>query len=196
MTINTVALTEKSGALFGLHNKIDGCKKCSLYKGNTHYVPGMGTDKAEIMIVGEAPGATEDKLGLPFIGRSGKYLDTLLSLVGLSRERIYITNIVKCRPPENRDPKEVEIKSCKNFLDSQIQIIQPKIIVTLGRFSLAKFLPDAKIAEVHGIPQNGKVNEPIIFPCYHPAVALYNPGKRGTLETDFRTLATLLKTLI
>lgn len=192
--LNPTALTEHSTQLQAIAQTIDGCQKCILGSNVTHYVPGMGTESAEIVFVGEGPGAREDALGLPFVGASGKFLDTLLAHIGLSRSEIFITNVVKCRPPGNRDPLAEEIEACDGYLEGQLAIIQPKIIVTLGRFSLAKFLPGTKISEVHGQPKRRKDGR-IIFPSYHPAVALYTPSMREVLTKDFVRLGALLQQL-
>lgn len=187
------ALPEQgSELLMQIHQQIDGCAKCALSEGNTYYVPGMGTQQTDIMLVGEGPGKNEDLQGLPFVGASGKFLDELLGSIGLSREKIYITNVVKCRPPENRDPKPEEIEACDDYLEAQILLINPKIIITLGRFSMAKFLPGVKISEVHGQPKKRSSDGRIIFPCYHPAVALYNGGMRTTLKEDFARIPKVL----
>lgn len=183
---------EQSPMLWDLHRQIDGCRRCALSSGITHYVPGMGTEQTDILVVGEGPGKNEDLKGLPFVGASGKFLDVLLDSIGLSREKIYITNVVKCRPPENRDPKEEEIAACDQWLEAQILLLNPKIIVTLGRFSMAKFLPGATISKVHGQPKRRQSDGRIIYPCYHPAVALYNGSMRAVLLEDFQRLAKVL----
>jgi len=188
----TAVSSDDSPLLSDLHRQIDGCTRCALSTGVTHYVPGMGTEKTDIMIIGEGPGKNEDLKGLPFVGASGKFLDVLLDSIGLSRDRVYITNVVKCRPPENRDPKEEEILACNAWLEAQILLINPKIIVTLGRFSMAKFLPGVTISKVHGQPKRRASDGRIIFPCYHPAVALYNGSMRAVLLEDFTRLATVL----
>lgn len=196
MAIVSDALSGEDNTLLEeIHKQIDGCARCDLSVGNTHYVPGMGTQSAEIVFVGEGPGKNEDLQGKPFVGASGKFLDTLLGSIGLSRKDIYITNVVKCRPPENRDPLPEEIEACHDYLDAQLLVINPKIVVTLGRYSLAKFLPGVKISEVHGKPKRRQSDGLVIFPCYHPAVALYNPSMREVLKADFQLLASLLTTL-
>ena len=196
MTINPKAVSHsESPLLWDIHTQIDGCTRCGLCQNITHYVPGMGTEKAEILFVGEGPGKNEDLQGLPFVGASGKFLDVMLTSIGLSRDQIYITNIVKCRPPENRDPKPEEIAACDQYLEAQILVINPKIIVTLGRFSLAKFLPGGTISQVHGKPKRRQSDGRIIFPCYHPAVALYNGSMREVLLKDFQALAKVLSML-
>lgn len=194
--INSEAISgSASEALQTIHKSIDGCQKCPLFQNNHFYVPGMGSQQVDIMIIGEAPGKKEDATGLPFVGASGKFLDVLLGSIGLSRESIYITNVVKCRPPENRDPAPMEIEACEGYLEAQIRLINPKIIITLGRFSMGKFLPGVKISEVHGQMHRRALDGKIIFPCYHPAAALYNGSMRNVLQEDFAKIPELLSLL-
>jgi uracil-DNA glycosylase len=168
------------------------CKKCVLYKKRKAPVIGQGSLKAKIMFVGEAPGAKEDESGVPFCGRSGKFLDQLLTSVKIDREKIYICNIIKCRPPENRDPTEKEIKACNRFIEKQIELISPNVICPLGRLSM-KFIMDKfgfsndidVIGKIHGKVFKGKET---IIPFYHPAVALYNPKMKDVLKKDFKIL--------
>lgn len=167
------------------------CQKCPLKEGRTQVVPGNGNSQAQILFIGEGPGKKEDELGKPFVGASGKFLDELLASIELKREDVYIANVVKCRPPENRDPLPEEIAACTPWLKRQITAIQPKIIATLGRFSMRLFLPEAVISRDHGKPQ--KVGKVVVIPLYHPAVALYNGAMRETLKKDFQVLETLLK---
>ncbi len=195
MAINPAALDADSTELQAIHEQVDGCTRCGLCEGNTFYVPGMGTQNTDVMFIGEGPGKSEDQQGLPFVGASGKFLDQMLASIGRSRETIYITNVVKCRPPENRDPLPAEMEACDMFLEAQIMLVNPKVIVTLGRFSMAKFLPGVKISEVHGQPKRRQSDGIIVFPCYHPAVALYNGGMRTTLMEDFARLGKLLTKL-
>ncbi len=158
-------------------------------------VMGKGNPKAKIIFIGEAPGAKEDKLGEPFVGRSGKLLNELLESINLSREKVYITNIVKFRPPNNRDPNTIEKEGCLPFLIREINYIKPKLICTLGRHSMNFFLPKAKISESHGNLYTIKtpfLKEINIFPLYHPASALYNPNKRETLFLDFNKIPTVI----
>ncbi|MGB5018938.1 MAG: uracil-DNA glycosylase, partial [Candidatus Moraniibacteriota bacterium] len=169
---------------------------CVLRDTATQAVLGNGSTNAKIIFIGEAPGKKEDAQGIPFIGAAGKFLSELLASIHLNREDVYITNVVKYRPPENRDPSPEEINSCREWLMDEIRIINPKIIVTLGRHAMGHFLPDAKISEVHGklfrenIPALGVRN---ILPLYHPAAALYNGGLRMTLFQDFKKIRDLLK---
>lgn len=160
----------------------------------THLVVGDGNPDADVVFIGEAPGKNEDLKGLPFIGAAGKFLDQMLASIELERTDIYITNIVKYRPPNNRDPKPEEKKAFWPFLVRQLRIIEPKIIVTLGRHSMEYFLPGAKISLVHGQPQKVMMEDQqvLVLPLYHPAAALYNPGQRQTLLDDFKTIPTIL----
>ncbi len=163
------------------------CQKCTLRKlAATQVVPGEGDPHAEIMFIGEGPGATEDKLGRPFVGAAGKFLEIMLSSIGLKREDVYIANMVKCRPPQNRDPQDDEKDACRPWLDEQIRLINPKIFVPLGRHALHKFLPNITISMAHGkiFSYDGKV----IYASYHPAVALYNGSMRTTLISDIKIL--------
>jgi DNA polymerase len=159
----------------------------------TQLVLGEGSVDAAIMMVGEAPGAAEDAQGRPFIGASGKFLSEMLGSIGLSREDVYITNIVKYRPPNNRDPKPNEVDAFKPYLQQQINIIKPQIIITLGRHAMNVFLPGAKIGEIHGQPQ--MVDGHWYLPLYHPAAALYNGSMRVTLKEDFSRIPDILKNL-
>jgi len=161
----------------------------------TNLVLGDGNSNADIVFIGEAPGKNEDEQGLPFVGAAGKFLNEMLASIGLNRDDIYITNIVKYRPPNNRDPLPEEKKAFWPYLVRQIDVIEPLVIVTLGRHSMEYFLPDHKISEVHGQPKRmtfgeGKV---VILPLYHPAAALYNGGMRETLLEDFSQIPAIIK---
>jgi uracil-DNA glycosylase len=185
-----------------LNNKIKNCKKGPLCKTRTNAVPGEGSVNSEIMFVGEAPGFNEDKTGKPFVGRAGKIFDGLLNSINLKRDEIYITNILKCRPPKNRNPSDNEIKSCASYLDQQIEIIQPRIICCLGNFStkfiLQKYGLKDKIqgiSKIHGKVFNvsnltGVIN---IIPLYHPAVATYNSNMLEILKKDFEIIKEVSK---
>jgi DNA polymerase len=153
-------------------------------------VPGAGPVDAEVMVIGEGPGFHEDQQGLPFVGASGQFLDELLANAGIDRNSVYISNVVKCRPPGNRDPKPEEVEACKPYLDRQIELINPKVIVTLGRHSMARAFPNDKISRVHGQPR--QVGEQVYFPMYHPAAALHQPSLRKTVEADFDRLRMML----
>jgi uracil-DNA glycosylase family 4 len=160
------------------------CETC------TQLVPGEGPASAEIVIVGEAPGAKEDAAGVPFVGAAGKLLDTLLVEAGVARDAVFITNVVKARPPKNRDPKAPEVAHHWPWLEQQLAIIEPQLVVPLGRHALARFAPTAKIAEAHG--QVLEADGRRLFPLYHPAAALYNGGLRATLVEDARALGRAL----
>jgi uracil-DNA glycosylase family 4 len=166
------------------------CTRCRLREKATQVVPGDGSPKADIMFIGEGPGANEDKEGIPFCGAAGKFLDQLLESIGIKRSEVYITNMVKCRPPGNRDPSEDEIKACRPWLDKQIEFIDPKIFVLLGRFAMAKFFPNLKISKVHG--QIFKKGGKTYFIMYHPAVALYNENFKKVMMDDMEELKRFL----
>lgn len=172
------------------------CTKCGLCKGRKNAVPGEGTYEAKVMFIGEGPGAEEDNQGRPFVGAAGKLLTQMIESIGLKREDVFIANVVKCRPPGNRDPEPEEILACWPYLEAQIKIIKPKLIVTLGRHSMGRFLDGLKISEVHGQPKRAKgiwqVRQ-VYLPLYHPAVALYDPGKREVLFQDFKKVPLILK---
>jgi uracil-DNA glycosylase len=173
------------------------CRRCPLYRTANKSVPGFGSANAKVFFIGEAPGFNEDQQGIPFCGQAGKLLDHFLGLANLTREEIFITNILKHRPPGNRDPQEEEIVACRPFLDRQIKIISPRVIITLGRFSLEKFLPGALISRVHGQPRfvdfAGK--EYIVCPMYHPAASLRNGKIKALEEEDFIKLGQFLARL-
>ena len=162
------------------------CTQCILSKSRLKAVPGEGPANADIMFIGEGPGFHENQQGRPFVGAAGQFLDELLKSIGLKREDVYITNVVKCRPPGNRDPLPEEIEACKQYLDRQIAIIKPKVIVTLGRFSMARAFPNAKISAIHGQPR--KIDGIVYVPMFHPAAALHQPSLRKTAEEDFKQL--------
>ena len=168
------------------------CEKCELHYSRKNAVAGAGNPNAEIMFIGEAPGFHENEKGLPFVGAAGQFLDELLENNGMSRESVFITNVVKCRPPGNRDPQQEELNACNDYLDRQIAAINPLVIVTLGRFSMAKFIPNGKVSEIHGKPQ--WVRSRLIVPMYHPAAALHQPRWRPELEDDFAQLKDWIET--
>lgn len=174
-----------------LYQQITGCTQCGLSQGRTKAVPGEGSLDADIMFIGEAPGYYEDRDGRPFIGQAGKLLDEMLAKIGLDRQDVYITNMVKCRPPKNRDPLPTELSSCAPYLDRQIEIISPRVIVCLGRFSFAKFFPGESISKARGKPRDWKNIK--IYPMYHPAAALHNPRLKPAIEKDFRNLPALIE---
>ena len=166
--------------------QVEVCEKCQLRFSRKKAVPGAGPADTEILLIGEGPGFYENIEGLPFVGASGKFLDELLSKAGLSRDKVFITNVVKCRPPGNRDPQPEELTACEDYLDRQIAAINPRVIVTLGRFSMAKFMSNVKISEIHGQPR--WVKGRFVVPMYHPAAALHQPSLRSIVEADFAKL--------
>jgi len=182
---------DKKLLLSQIEKKIHDCKKCSLWNGATNPVPGEGNPDSEVVFVGEGPGFNEDKQGRPFVGQAGKLLDKLLSSIELSREEVFITNVIKHRPPENRDPIPSEILACKYWLDQQMEIIKPKIVVTLGRYSMARYMQNVKISEVHGNPT--KIKSLIVIPMYHPAAALRSRSVLDSIERDFQRNKGILK---
>jgi uracil-DNA glycosylase len=167
------------------------CTRCDLHRGTTHAVPGEGPADADIMFVGEGPGFNEDKQGKPFVGAAGKFLDELLGAAGLKRDEVYITNVVKHRPPNNRDPEAAEILACRLWLDRQIELVNPRCIVTLGRFSMGSFFPGSRISQVHG--QLRERDGRYYFHMYHPAAALHRQELRQTLLDDMKTLGTFIQ---
>lgn len=189
-------MDERTEKMRQLEERVRGCADCGLCAGRTKAVPGDGSYSAEIVFIGEGPGRDEDLQGKPFVGAAGKFLTEMLADIGLKREDVYITNVVKCRPPNNRDPLPEEAETCFKYLDEQLKIIRPKLIVTLGRHSMARFLPGLRISEVHGQAKrvSGIFSEKqVISPLYHPAAALYKGSLRGTLLADMRKLPLLLK---
>jgi uracil-DNA glycosylase len=180
-------------ALTELYQEIRQCRKCEIAQARTQAVPGEGPENASIMFIGEAPGFNEDQQGRPFVGQAGKFLDELLASVQLKRSEVYITNIIKTRPPANRDPLPHEITNCKPWLDRQLEIIKPKMIVTLGRYSMARFFPGKTISQIHGksLRQDGV----IFFAMYHPAAALHQASLKETIIADMQKIPPLLKEL-
>ncbi len=182
---------EKEAALIELAAEVAECRRCSLCEGRTQIVFGDGNPASQVLIVGEAPGKNEDLEGKPFVGAAGKYLNELLAIAGLEREDVFIANVLKCRPPQNRNPLPDEIEACAPYLRQQTRIIDPKVIVTLGNFSTKFILKTEKgITRLRGqVFQTGRFK---VFPVFHPAAALYDVKKRETLEHDFEVLGTLL----
>ncbi len=176
--------------LRGLATQISVCTKCDLCKTRTHAVPGEGNPNADIVFIGEGPGFYEDQQARPFVGAAGKFLDELLASIGLKRSNVFICNVLKCRPPSNRDPLPSEISACKDWLDQQLEAIAPRVIVTLGRFSMGRYFPGQSISRIHGQPK--KVGEVTVVPMYHPAAALHQGSLRRTIELDFQKLPALL----
>jgi uracil-DNA glycosylase family 4 len=179
--------------LTNLYKEISVCQKCILSQGRTHAVPGEGPEDADIMFIGEGPGFHEDRQGRPFVGAAGNYLNELLEKVGLKRESVYITNVIKCRPPGNRDPQPEEIEACRPYLDKQIDLIHPRLVVTLGRFSMQRYFPNASISRIHGQPK--RVGGVIYYPMFHPAAALHQPRWRSLVEEDILKIPELLAKL-
>lgn len=177
-------------ALNELEAAVRVCPACHLSQSRTNAVPGEGRSDAEIMFVGEGPGFHEDRQGRPFVGAAGQYLEDLLASIGLTRQDVYITNVIKCRPPQNRDPMPEEIEACRPYLDRQIELIKPKLIVTLGRFSMNLFMPEAKISSVHGKPR--KIQGIVYYPIYHPAAGLHQPRWKSIIEEDFQRIPEVL----
>ena len=170
--------------------EVQDCTRCELCRSRTMAVPGEGDAHARIMLIGEGPGFNEDREGRPFIGASGKFLSELLLIAGVSREQVFIGNVVKCRPPGNRDPLPDEIAACAPYLDRQIAAIDPEVIVTLGRFSMARWFPGERITKIHGMPR--EVDGRLIVPMFHPAAALHQGAVRPLIEEDFRKLPKFL----
>jgi len=198
-TMDTMDMAERGMKIKNLESKIRVCKLCELWKTRTNPVIGEGSISTGIMFIGEAPGYYEDLQGRPFVGKAGRILDELLRSVALERADVYITNVLKCRPPGNRNPKPEEIVACAPYLDSQLAIIEPEVIVTLGSFSLSyifhKFgLKPDKISKIHGRVFTVSTISGVkrIISLYHPAVATYNPGMKEVLKEDFKQLADCL----
>lgn len=171
--------------------QIRTCPLCDLSKTRKQAVPGAGSYDSEILFIGEGPGYNEDVQGVPFVGRSGDYLEQLLALIGLTREQVFITNVVKCRPPENRDPLPMEITICKPYLDQQEALIDPLVVVTLGRYSMARYFPGGKITQIHGKPRLDVRRA--YYPLFHPAAVLRNPNLGSAMEEDFRRIPALVE---
>lgn len=198
--VDAKATMSKKDLMEAVAAEVTACRKCELWKQRRNPVPGEGSLNAAVMFIGEAPGYWEDVKGRPFVGAAGKILDELLSKIGLSRGEVFIANILKCRPPENRDPLASEIKACTPFLDRQIRIIKPDIVVTLGRHSTSYILPKfgleaGGITRVHGRMYDAGLPgfRVLVIPVYHPAAALYNPKYREELEGDFMLLGRELR---
>jgi len=184
---------EKTEELEKIKAEVNGCTLCRLAKTRTKAVPGSGDYNTEIMFIGEAPGENEDKEGIPFCGAAGKFLDEMLGTIQLDRSKIFITNCVKCRPPANRDPEDDEKTACRPYLERQISLIKPKLIVCLGRHAAASLLPgQPSISKIHGHALK-RANGIVYLPLYHPAAALHNGGLRTTLIEDFGKIVGILK---
>ena len=170
---------------------VAACTDCALHRGRRNAVPGEGDPKAELMFIGEGPGAQEDAQGRPFVGAAGGFLEELLRSIGLTRRQVYIANMVKCRPPQNRDPLPEEMGACSNYLNRQIELIDPLLIVTLGRFSLARFFPGEGITRARGRLREKDGRR--IYPIMHPAAALYRQEMRGLIMEDFQRIPDILE---
>jgi DNA polymerase len=173
--------------------EVNRCTACELHKGRTCAVPGEGPLNAELMFIGEAPGYNEDKQGRPFVGQAGKLLEELLAEIGLTRDDVFIANVVKCRPPNNRDPRPEEIAACAGYLERQIELVQPRLIATLGRYSMEKYFPGAKITRVHG--QARRDGSRVLIPLYHPAYILRNMAAMPDAVRDMQKIPRLLARL-
>lgn len=180
----------RMSALSDLCKEIANCRQCDLAKQRNKVVPGEGADNAVIAFIGEAPGWHEDQQGRPFVGPAGQFLEELLASIEMKREQVYICNVLKCRPPGNRDPLPTEIRTCQQWLDRQLALIRPRMIVTLGRYSMARFFPGDTIARIHGkARRQGGV---IYYPMYHPAAALHQQKLRDTIRADMSKIPSLL----
>ena len=179
-----------SDELNRIAEQVSTCTQCILHHSRKLAVPGEGPANAEIMFIGEGPGFHENEQGRPFVGAAGKFLDELLEKINLKRAHVFIGNVVKCRPPANRDPQPEELSACSGYLERQIQAINPRVIVTLGRYSMAHFLSNAKISEIHG--QAMRIKGRLIVAMYHPAAALHQQSLRATIEADFARLPDLI----
>jgi uracil-DNA glycosylase len=181
---------DRTARLHEIEEEIRNCTLCELCRGRATPVPGAGNPDAEVLFIGEAPGMHEDQQGLPFVGNSGKFLNEMLESIGWSREDVFVTNVVKCRPPGNRDPLPDEIMACASHLDSQIAALDPVMIVTLGRFSMARWFANERISRIHGQPR--EVGKRVVVPMYHPAAALHQPSLRETIKADMQKLPVIL----
>lgn len=182
-----------AAALAQIAAEVNVCTACELHKGRTRAVPGEGPVNAELMFIGEAPGRNEDETGRPFVGQAGRLLEDLLDKIGLTRDDVFIGNVVKCRPPENRDPRPEEIAACAGYLQRQIELLQPKVIGTLGRYSMEKFFPGAKITKVHGKAE--RQGQRVVIPLYHPAYVLRNMAAMPDAIRDMQRIPRLLERL-
>jgi DNA polymerase len=184
-------MLEPANNLPDLAIQIKACTRCRLSQSRTQAVPGEGPDNAPIMFIGEAPGFHEDQQGRPFVGPSGNFLNELLGQIGLERKDVFITNVVKSRPPQNRDPLPDEIEACRIWLDTQIEIIKPKVVVTISRYAMARWFPNKKISEIHGHAR--RFGDVVVVPMYHPAAALHQHSLRRVIEEDFKKLPDYIK---
>jgi len=176
--------------LEAIASEVAVCTGCRLYHSRKHAVPGEGPANADLVFIGEGPGFHENEQGRPFVGAAGRFLEELLASIGLSREQVFICNVIKCRPPGNRDPQSDEMQACAKYLDRQIRAINPKIIVTLGRFSMARYFTNARISVIHG--KASMAMGRLVVPMYHPAAALHQPSLRRVVKEDFALLPELI----
>lgn len=183
--------TPTADSLEAIAQEVLRCQRCALGSRRTRAVPGEGNRLSDVLLVGEGPGAREDATGRPFVGPAGQLLDELLAAIGWRREDVFITNVVKCRPPGNRDPEPDEKEACAGYLDRQEHLLGPAVVVTLGRHSLQRYLPGARIGSVHGQLRRSDSGQHV-FPMYHPAAALHQASLRSTLERDMRGLPAAL----
>jgi DNA polymerase len=195
ITMVLMSAAERREALKGLYHEARDCVRCPLHQTRTQVVFGNGNADADLMFVGEAPGANEDRLGLPFVGAAGKLLDKLLGEIGLHRNDVFVANTLKCRPPNNRDPHPNEIEACRDYLESQIELIEPTVICTLGNFSTKLLRADTTgISRLHGQAEERLIGPRAVrmYPLYHPAAALYTPSTLEALRADFHRIPDLL----
>lgn len=188
-------LAKRSESFETLRKEAEACTRCPLHESRDKVVFGSGNPDADLMFVGEAPGAEEDRTGLPFVGRSGRLLDQLLAEIGITRAEVFIANVVKCRPPDNRDPARTEIEACKSYLERQVQLIEPRLVCTLGNFATKLLSGDpAGITKVHGETKRAKLgaSQVMIFPLFHPAAALRSPKYAAGLREDFARIPQLI----
>jgi DNA polymerase len=179
-------MTDPNESLTDIATRVSACQKCKLHATRKKAVPGEGPPDARVMFIGEGPGFNENDQGRPFVGAAGKFLSDLLGSIGMKREEVFITNVVKCRPPQNRDPESDELKACSDYLEQQIALIDPRVIVTLGKFSMERFFPGAKISNIHG--QARTIGGRLVVAMFHPAAALHQPQYRSLIEQDFKKL--------
>ncbi len=184
-------MAERADELAALEQEVSACPLCDLSRTRKRAVPGEGPVDAEVMFIGEGPGFNEDQQGRPFVGPAGRLLNELLASIGLARDQVYITNVVKCRPPNNRDPMPQEIAACAPYLERQLTLIKPKVIVTLGRYSMAKFFPGASITKIHGQPK--RIGATFYFPMFHPAAALRQESYMAAVKADMLKIPALIE---
>lgn len=184
-------MTTQTSRAEDLSSRVRTCERCPLAETRTNAVPGEGPLNAEVLLIGEAPGINEDKQGRPFVGQAGQFLEELLAAAGLKRQEVYICNVLKCRPPANRDPAPDEIAACRDYLDEQIEMVDPLVVVTLGRFSMAKWFSGQTISRIHGTVK--EADGRFVVPMFHPAAALHQQNLRPTILNDFRMVPAVLE---